>query len=63
MFPAWKFLKQYLNEQQESIVKRFLNGDEIKPEERHQLVGLIKLFNHIEDAIKRHTERPQTDTE
>ncbi|MBK6586561.1 MAG: hypothetical protein IPG26_06615 [Coprothermobacter sp.] len=56
---AWQYLKQYLKEQEEVVIKRFLNGDEIKEQERFALVGLIKLFNHIEDGAKRVKPNPE----
>jgi hypothetical protein len=50
---AWKYLKNYYQEQVDAITSRFLVGDDIKDSERYQVVGLVRLMNHIEESAKK----------
>lgn len=59
---AWQFLKVYLKEKQDALVYRFLNGDVISEADRYKIVGLVELFNHIEDAVKRYTETTEANS-
>lgn len=56
---AWKYLKSYYQEQVDAITHRFLSGDEIKDTERFQVVGLVKLMNHIEESAKKIANGPK----
>lgn len=53
---GWNFLKAYINEQIEVATKRFLSGEPIDDSLRYEIVGLVKLLNHVEEALKKVNE-------
>lgn len=53
---GWNFLKAYINEQIDVATKRFLSGEELDDATRYQIVGLVKLLNHFEEALKKINE-------